>query len=129
MKIKQQKQLNLPQLIEYAWENDVRDSKFQTVKDERGVFYEAYFSEDGSFYSNDELDSNDLFTVEIEELITEDTRIPTLVEIYKDFLGGTEIVKHEYKSINKVKDEEALYFYILNDDLTMSLIWRDGKVV
>ncbi|WP_337227901.1 hypothetical protein [Staphylococcus succinus] len=124
MKIKTKKKLNLPQLIEWAWENHIRNKGFESERTSR-----AYFDYDGYLNCTRAMEPNDTFTVEVEEEITEDTVIPKLVEIYKDFLGGTEILKHEYKSINKVKDEKALYFYILNDDLTMTLIWREGKLV
>ncbi|MDH9161278.1 hypothetical protein PYL56_07845 [Staphylococcus succinus] len=130
MKIKTKKQLNLPQLIEWAWDNpELSQYKMfekigATMRD-----YVSFNNEENGVRLNGTVKPTDLFTVEVEEEITEDTVIPKLVEIYKDFLGGTEILKHEYKSINKVKDEEALYFYILNDDLTITLIWRDGKLV
>ncbi|PTI25062.1 hypothetical protein [Staphylococcus xylosus] len=125
MKIKTKKQLNLPQLIEWAWENDIRDSEFQTVKNERGVFYEVYFSEEGNFCSNDELDSKDLFTIEVEEEITEDTVLPKLVtkNINGGYNGWTD------RSIDSFIIGYMEAIYIPNDDLTMTLIWRDGKLV
>lgn len=124
MKIKRKKQLNLPQLIEWAWDNDVRNSEFQTVKDERGVFYEACFSEDGSFYSNDELDSKDTFTVTTEEEITEDTEFKSMVEVTTDDLFAF----WEYASISTWKDEHSKEFHAYIDG-EFKLIWRDGKLI
>ncbi|MFQ3845093.1 hypothetical protein AABD41_14970 [Staphylococcus pseudoxylosus] len=128
MKIKVKKQLNLPQLIKWAWDNGVRDSEFQTVENERGISYEACFSEDGNFYSNDELDSKDTFTVEVEEEITEDTEFGKLY--YTTILSR--IVESSCTTIQSSLKHiavEPIAFYILNDDLTMTLIWREGKLV
>lgn len=74
----------------------------------------------------------DTVTFKTFEEITEDTVIPELVELYEDFLESNEILKHENRSINEAKDEDecaSQAFYIINDDLTMTLIWRDGKLV
>lgn len=122
MKIKTKKQLNLPQLIEWAWDNDMRDKSFES---EGGAI--VYFDYDGNLTCARGFVPQDFFTVTYEEEITEDTVIPTLVEIYKCFQDSTEILKHEYMSMNKVEDEDTLYFYILNDDLTMTLIWTHEK--
>ena len=71
MKIKKQKQLNLPQLIEWAWRYRLKDITFYSINNDRGVDYEVSFNADGSFYSNDDISHEIIFTVEIEEEITE----------------------------------------------------------
>lgn len=77
----------------------------------------------------------DTFTVEAEEEITEDTKIPTLIELFVSDYGQ---IIHTYfrTSIREaigevVKGVDALpkAFYILNDDYTMTLIWKDGELV
>ncbi|QSJ04126.1 hypothetical protein vBSscSF1_55 [Staphylococcus phage vB-SscS-F1] len=120
MKIKTKKEMNLPELIEWAIKKDIKDEKF--------------YSKNGCHISIDfrghvflwDIRLNEIFTVEIEEEITEDTVLPKLV---------TRTIKGHYAlwkkgSINSLKhitfnDVEA--FYIPNDDLTMTLIWTKEK--
>lgn len=66
-----------------------------------------------------------VFEVDIEEEITEDTVIPRLLT--RNTSGGY----NEWKdtSIKWFQSEYISAFYILNDDLTMTLIWRDGKLI
>ncbi|EIA5781281.1 hypothetical protein K7N39_001893 [Staphylococcus pseudintermedius] len=102
MKIKVKKEMNLHELIKWAWENDVKGKTFK---------------------------------VEVEELITEDTKISTLIELFVSDYGK---IIHTYhrtsigEAIGEVhKGAEALptAFYMLNDDMTMTLIWKDGELV
>nr|WP_311047460.1 hypothetical protein [Staphylococcus epidermidis] len=65
-----------------------------------------------------------LFTVEVEEKITEETKIPEMFEIFEND-GG---VKRVGKSINELKDGFSKEFWI-KDGNTMTLIWKDGELV
>ena len=130
MKIKTKKQLKLPQLIEWAMENGIKNNYY--VSENR---YIVTFDENG-FLENATLPLDEIFTVIVEEEITEDTVIPKLVELYEDTLssnkGSNEILINENISIRRAKDEDecpSRAFYIINDDLTFTLIWRDGKLV
>ena len=62
-------------------------------------------------------------TVEVEEEITEDTIIPKLTRYTAFGFKGTKY----NTSINDVKSHDSLAFYIMNDDLTMTLIWTHEK--
>ena len=133
MKVKTEKQLNLPQLIEWAMDNDVTDRMFLTENS-----YCVGFDRHGFIYFNSSrtMPLYQTFTVEVEEELTEDTVIPKLVELYEDTLssnkGSNEILINENISIRRAKDEDecpSRAFYIINDDLTFTLIWRDGKLV
>ena len=74
------------------------------------------------------VNKNDTFTVEVEERIDEDTEITALVELSsRGLLGNTRL--YRYHSINDVIDNQSVAFYILNDDQTMDLIWKNGKLV
>lgn len=133
MKIKTKKQLTLPQLIEWGFKNDIKNKSYKT-NDTEG--YELYFDEYGTPRFSNIVNKNDTFTVEVEETVTEDTVIPELVELYEDTLtsneGSNEILINENISIRRAKDEDecpSRAFYIINDDLTLDLIWRDGKMV
>ena len=74
------------------------------------------------------VNKNDTFTVEVEERIDEDTEIIALVELSsRGLLEKTTL--YRYHSINDVIDNQSVAFYILNDDQTMDLIWKNGKMV
>lgn len=122
--IKIKKELNLPQLIEWAWENNVKDKTFCSVKDDRGVFYEVGFYDDGSFYSEDFLVSELVFTVEVEERIDEETVIPNLIVEYS-YCSDVDLYK--CFKVGDFMNDNAKSIYILNDDLTTTLIWTKEK--
>ncbi|WP_204181906.1 hypothetical protein [Staphylococcus sp. GDY8P152P] len=132
MKIKTKKQLNLPQLIEWAMDNEIKDRMFLTES-----AYCVGFDKHGFIYFNSTncMPLDQLFTVEVEEEITEDTVIPKMVEIYLDRERDFDFADvHLNQSINKVKDDyefgcKSLTFHKMNDDGTHTLIWRDGKLI
>lgn len=79
--------------------------------------------------------NNNLVEVEIEEEITEDTVIPKLAHYYVHN-GVSLIATLSEKSISEVlkintKGEGFmnLAFYLLNEDYTMTLLWKDGGMV
>lgn len=120
MKIKQKKQLNLPQLIEYAWENDMRNKNFES---EGGAM--VYFDYDGNLTCARGFVPQDFFTITTEEEIKEDTEFKELICLDVD---------DKYNSYDNVcvldfDDDRVRAIYIPNDDLTLTLIWRDGKLV
>ena len=125
MKIKQKKQLNLPQLIEWAWENDIKNKEYPCdgFEDKTVIFNLmgwAEFSDEFS-YNPDET-----FTVTTEEELTEDTVIPEMLTIY--FNGDSRIQNN--KMLNDLNTTYHIKSaYIMNDDLRLILIWRDGKLV
>lgn len=136
MKIKTKKQFTLPQLIEWAMENDIKVRVFESNPNFDGVTYKLGFNKAGDLYFDEALSPTLLFTIEVEEELTEDTVIPELVELYEDTLISSErskeILVNENISIRKAKDDDecpSRAFYIINDDLTLTLIWRDGKLV
>ncbi|WP_096533171.1 hypothetical protein [Staphylococcus pseudintermedius] len=132
MKIKVNKEFTLLGLIEYIKKNEIADKVFFDNKGKGKVVV----GDDRYLYMTD-LNLTDTFTVEVEveEEITEDTKIPTLIEL---FVSGYGQIIHTYyrTSIREaigevVKGVDALpkTFYILNDDMTMTLIWKDGELV
>ena len=125
MKIKTKKEMNLPQLIEWGFKNNIRNESYITI-DEEG--YELYFDLSGTPRYSNFITKYDTFTVEIEEELTEDTEIIALVELSsRGLLGNTRL--YRYHSINDVIDNQSVAFYILNDNQTMDLIWKNGKMV
>ncbi|WP_047504250.1 hypothetical protein [Staphylococcus sp. ZWU0021] len=131
MKIKRKVQKNLPQLIEWLLKSGYRNytansNMGNTVTLSRGGAIQFLI---GTFFPEE------TFTVEVEEEITEDTVIPKLVEIYKIIDKQEKITIHENSNIysnvdsQNSSDFKSFAFYILNDDYTMTLIWRDGRLV
>ncbi|ELD8170522.1 hypothetical protein QJK01_001047 [Staphylococcus pseudintermedius] len=130
MKTKTKKEMNLHELIQWAWENDVKGKTFKSNRGKKVKFYSI-----GGFNVMEPIWGHDIFNVEVEEEITEETEIPFLVEL---FMSGLDEIIHTYhrtsigEAIGEVhKGAEALptAFYMLNDDMTMTLIWKDGELV
>ncbi|HAY2992988.1 hypothetical protein [Staphylococcus aureus] len=127
MKIKVKKEMSLPELIQWAWKNPelTTGKRFYTENKDNENF--IYFSwEDGRKCSTSYfMSADDTFEVEVEEEITEETKFDCLVEL--NDIEGFEI--YENDSIRELIDGTSRAFYILNDDLTMTLIWKDGELL
>lgn len=131
MKIKNEKKLNLPQLIEWAYHegSDVRDEKIESES------MTVTFSEKGTPHIETKfhfLQVDELFTVEIEEVVDEDTELD-LIERFIGGMGYSCYTTHRMtiKECLRRSPEECIttHFYIENDDQELVLIWRDGKLV
>lgn len=128
--IKTKKEMNLPQLIEWGWKNieKVENKIFKSnTKDVFGRYSTVYFSVDGYGFNTEGVSHKDTFTVEVEEEITEDTVIPKMVSIGRENQNETNV--HYSVRIGQFLDNEDFNYYVLNDDDTLTLIWRDGKLV
>ena len=127
MKIKRKKQLNLPQLIEYAWDNNIRNKTYRSSESAEIEFRE------GDVVRVYLIESDDLFTVEVEEEITEDTKL----DLIERFIGGMDSVCYTSDGNTTIKeclkrspsDCTTTHFYIENDNRELVLIWRDGKLI
>lgn len=126
MKIKTKKQLNLPQFIEWAWDNpELSQYKMfekigATMRD-----YVSFNNEENGVRLNGTVKPTDLFTVEVEEEITEDTEFNELVGLD---VGGA-YWQYDNVCVYDFNLDRIKAIYIPNDDLTMTLIWRNGKLV
>ena len=123
MKIKRKVQKNLPQLIEWAMDNDIKHRVFESNPNFDGVTYRLGFDKGGDLYFEESLAPTLLFTVEVEEELTEDTKVSKLAHYSTYGFKGTK----NSTSINDVKDKISLAFYIMNSDRTMTLIWTKEK--
>lgn len=121
MKIKRKVQKTLPQLIEWAWDNDVKGENFPTDQNEEAGIY---FATNSDFMMNnaDYIRYNNTFTVEVEEEITEDTEFKSMVELTTDDLFG--VWKHA--SISKWKNEHSKEFHAYIDG-EFKCIWTHEK--
>ncbi|RIN80218.1 hypothetical protein [Mammaliicoccus sciuri] len=124
--IKTKKEMNLPELIEWGFENDIRNARY-IANNTEGYLSEVSFEITGLPIFSSMVDKQDTFTVEIEEEITEDTVIPKMVSIGRENQNETNI--HYSVRIGQFLDNEDFNYYVLNDDDTLTLIWRDGKLV
>ena len=120
VKIKQKKQLNLPQLIEWLLKSGHRDyiassDMGNTVTLSR---YGAIQFSHGTFFPEE------TFTVEVEETVTEKTEFELLIEI----TDGYPNCLWEEASVEDWKDEDSKEFHAYIDG-EFKLIWRDGKLV
>lgn len=137
MKIKVNKQVNLPQLIEYAWDNDIKNEIF--IADKQLINIEFDDTGDVLIYGNGSIKTVK-FSIEVEEEITEDTVIPKLMTTFRktclnDDFGYQRVRIDEDFSIKLMLDKTEAHsepvetLHIVNDDGTHTLIWRDGKIV
>ncbi|NHM92950.1 MULTISPECIES: hypothetical protein [Staphylococcus] len=136
VKIKTKKEMTLPELIEWAWKNGIKNEEFTGSRGGRIYFYETSY--EASWVGIKEptfVEPKETFEVEIEEEITEYTKIPRLIEVY-EYDGRLSAYLNTKMPIKKVLNDsqnDPLYvpiaFYMLNDDMTMTLLWKDGEMV
>lgn len=122
--------MTLPKLIEWAWENEVRNKAFYSNYSGGSVF----FDEEQILFLEHETRKDETFTVEIEEEITEDTVLPMFIEIFTGVGDEIFIDYHENENIKEVLEinssrVKTKTFNLINNDGTMTLIWKDGAMV
>ncbi|HDA6842129.1 hypothetical protein EIG92_15810, partial [Staphylococcus aureus] len=65
--------------------------------------------------------------------VTEETKFDRLLEVYEIQEGVYKSALHKGISLNERFEDDNIFptkaFYILNDDMTMTLIWKDGELV
>ena len=120
VKIKQKKQLNLPQLIGWLLKSGYRN---YTANSNMGNIvtlsrYGAIQFSLGTFFPEE------TFTVEVEETVTEKTEFELLIEI----TDGYPNCLWEEASVEDWKDEDSKEFHAYIDG-EFKLIWCDGKLV
>lgn len=119
-KIKVEKNMNLLELIDWAWKNGVKEKAFYSNIDGASLYFDM-----AQTVSIEHLITKDeTFTVEVEEELTEDTKIPEMLEIFQDNYG----MQWFGNSIEQVKDDLSREFWLKDGD-TMTLIWKDGELV
>ncbi|MDT0679660.1 hypothetical protein [Staphylococcus chromogenes] len=128
VKIKTKKEMTLPELIQWGWKNGEEQRIFHGSK-----YGSVCFNDDGWVIIETAIEQDETFEVEIEQEITEKTVITNLVEVY-EYNEIMESAAHEERSITGALGEEVdnvshLAFYMLNDDMTMTLLWRNGEMV
>lgn len=127
VKIKVEKKMNLAELIQYITENEVKDKHY--FNDARNACIEVTKNGFINFVNTFKL--NDSFTAEIEEEITEITKIPLLLEVYvKSKNVDIDSSLWEYSTISHLKDTRSLAFHMIHSDGTTTLLWtKEGGMV
>lgn len=120
VKIKKKVEMTLPELIEWAWKNGVKEKAFYSNIDRGSVYFDMVQTVSIEY----SIVVDETFTVEVEEEVTEETKIPEMLEIFVN--GGG--VKRVEKSINELKDDFSKEFWLKDGD-AMTLIWNDGELV
>ncbi|HDM4194075.1 TPA: hypothetical protein PZU37_000200 [Staphylococcus aureus] len=132
MKIKVKKEMKLDELIKWARENpELSQGKvFVTKSFADGIVrFDSYTNKcTTSGFAPIDIP----FIVEVEKEITEDTVFDRLFEVYELQEGAYMSALHTSISIKERLENTSFptkAFYILNDDMTMTLIWKDGELV
>lgn len=134
MKIKVKKTMTLSELIEWAWENPELTNNKKFFARSNYLSGSVKFSTGLSrTITTNNIMFDDEFEVEVEEEITEDTKFDRLFEVYEIQEGVYKSSSYGNTNINEHVKRDRIFpakaFYILNDDLTMTLIWKDGRLV
>lgn len=135
VKIKKEVKMTFPELIEWGLENGIKSRRFTSNR-----LYSKYVSFDalGGVYFNSLYSylPEDTFIIEITEEITEDTKLDVVLEIYTDlnYVESKFTDIHKSVSINDILGYTSnrlvtKCLYLVNEDDTMTLIWKDGKIV
>ena len=122
MKIKRKVEMTLPQLIEWIEINRRFDESFGSDR-----YNYVHVNVDGILEFTGKF-CEDTFTVTTEEEITEDTEFEKLyctTILSRIVESSCTTIQSSLKHIAV----EPIAFYIMNDDLNLTLIWRDGKFV
>ncbi|QIN27824.1 hypothetical protein GJU84_12095 (plasmid) [Staphylococcus chromogenes] len=130
VKIKRKVEMTQKEFVQFLIENAAINEITQSTKN--GKDFELCIKLKSDNNKINRIDNN---LVEVEEEIAEDTVIPMLIEV-TEYNDDTTVFLNENKSIKTVLDESLdvlLYdpkaFYMLNDDMTMTLLWKDGGMV
>ncbi|HGO3650046.1 TPA: hypothetical protein ACK031_002506 [Staphylococcus aureus] len=134
MKIKVKKTMTLSELIEWAWENpELSNNKKFFARSNYLSGSVKFFPGLSRTITTNNIMFDDEFEVEVEEEITEETKFDRLFEVFEVSEGAYSPTSNRNTSINESLNDDRCFpikaFYILNDDLTMTLIWKDGRLV
>ncbi|EOB8495202.1 hypothetical protein ACIXR1_000883 [Staphylococcus aureus] len=132
MKIKVKKEMRLDELIKWARENPElsKGKNFFTTGNGDGI---VRFQKDTNECTTSVCVPLDApFEVEVEEEITEDTKFDRLFEVYEFRERAYMSALHTNTSIKERLENTSFptkAFYILNDDMTLTLIWKEGHLI
>lgn len=124
--IKTKKEMTAHELITYGIQNNIKNIILEAINEKCKEKAIIHFNENAMPIVSRDVNIHHVFEVEVEEEITEDTVIPKMVSIGRENQNETNI--HYSVRIGQFLDNEDFNYYVLNDDDTLTLIWRDGKL-
>ena len=129
MKITVKKQLNFQELINFIYDNNIKNGKFLPDNNDfiNTVWVDTYALEfdDDSYITKD-----DTWTVKHKVEITKDTKLPSVL-VY----DGKYFREYYESSINDIEKIFMEYIYeietihLINDDKTHTLVYKDKQLV
>ena len=139
IKINAVKKMNLIELLNWAFENDVHCKSYIT-SDEDGNVSEVTFDVCGIPRFSSMVRKEDIFTVEVEEELTENTVLPSVVVVRTQYFPNNghsvNVAKINSKSIKQVIENqpnnskfEYHSIYLMESERIGQLIWKDGELV
>lgn len=132
VKVKVEKKMNLLELIDWAWKNGVKEKAFYSNVDGGSVYFDMV----QTVSVEHSIGKDETFTVEVEENITKNTKLKSVLELYTDIHYPEEIFSTIQKDvcINNIINSNpdffiTKYLYLINEDKPPTLIWKDGELV
>lgn len=120
VKIKRKVEMTFSELIEWAWKNNVEGKTFYSNID--GGF--VYFDIGQTVSIEHSIEKDETFDVEIEEEID----IYTVLKSLYEYTNDNQFKHYKNTPLQIIKDYEDKEFWLKDGD-TMTLIWKDGKLV
>lgn len=129
--IKQKVDMTAHELITYGIQNNIKNIILEAINEKYKEKAIIHFNENAMPIVSRDVNIHHVFEVKVEEPITEDTVLPKIAELNLcGYDQHEELFMNENKSIKQLLSEEETNnkaFYIMNDDLTMTLIWTKEK--
>ena len=134
VKIKRKVEMTLPELIEWAWKNGVKEKAFYSNVDGGSVYFDML----QTVSVEHSIGKDETFNVEIEEEITEETKLPKFLVVFLNMSISNYIERPligEDQSIKEILQENkncsliTIAIHLINDDGTHTLVWKDGELV
>lgn len=120
--------MNLTELTDWIWKNNIKDKKFISEY----VNSIVYVSKSGKISTGYNIGKTDTFKVEVEVEITKDTKL-VLVSRCIGKLGNVSYLYDRTTINNRLKnlqkDCKITHFYIENEDKDLVLIWKNGEMI
>lgn len=122
--------MSFPELINHIKKTNYKPNEYISIDKEVKVVVGSLSGI--KFDSETRIYPDNTFLVDVEEEVTKETTIDNLVEHYIDSAGDLRFAHHTNVTIKQRLADfnyKPQSFYSLNDDLTMTLLWKDGKLV
>lgn len=139
VKVKVEKKMNLPELIQYIWDNNIIDERFIS-NSEYPLFVLVNSNSDITIVNDEAVKESEMFILEVEEKITENTVLPSVVVVRTQYFPNNghsiNVAKINSKSIKQVIENqpnnskfEYHSIYLMESERIGQLIWKDGELV